>query len=99
MASRSRRYRAGHRDSTLVQGGRTNSAPGAPTPFPAAIVDRFSDALCALTVVHHSLSAREIGGVGDEEVVLRQTLDVLKSIYSDLDLWSGQLARADGGSA
>lgn len=55
---------------------------------PEALSDaraRFSDALSLLTVVHGSLSAKELPGTGDEEVVLRYALDMLRAAYNALD--------------
>lgn len=49
------------------------------------LLGRFSDALSLITVVHRSLSARESGPIGDEEVALGRAIDELKAVYNELD--------------
>ncbi|HZT01908.1 MAG TPA: hypothetical protein VFA39_06565 [Steroidobacteraceae bacterium] len=50
-----------------------------------------SDAISMITVIHHSLEAKEIAEVGDEEVALRYGLALLRAAYSALDLASLRL--------
>lgn len=52
---------------------------------PGDLLGRFSDALSILAVAQGSLAAKEISGTGDEEVVLRQALCALRTIYSEFD--------------
>jgi hypothetical protein len=47
------------------------------------ILGRFSDALAVVTVVHRSLSGREVAGV--EESALRTGLAMLRAVYNELD--------------
>ena len=46
---------------------------------------RFSDALSLLTVIHGSLSAKELPGTGDEEVALRYARDMFRAAYNARD--------------
>lgn len=47
-----------------------------------------SDAIAVVTVAHRSLEAKEIAEVGDEEVVLRYAISLLRSAYTALDMAS-----------
>lgn len=72
----------------------TDFESGPRAPATSSVPDIFtllgdlSDAIAVVTVVHHSLAAREINAVGDEEVVLRYALTLLRAAYSALDLAS-----------
>ncbi|MGH2449508.1 MAG: hypothetical protein ACRDFS_13020 [Chloroflexota bacterium] len=85
--------RDGHRSTLLgrASGARdTVEKPPAPEAEVASaalmdILGDFSNALSLLAVAHGSLSAKELGGTGDEEVAIHHALDALKAVYSDLD--------------
>jgi hypothetical protein len=57
------------------------------------LLGELSDAIAIVTVAHRSLEAREIGSVGDETVVLRYALSLLRAAYTGLDLASGRARR------
>jgi hypothetical protein len=85
VAQSVRGRRNGHARGAVA--GRPVSAfsPAGLVPSPSDPLSRFSDALSLLAVAHSSLSAKELGGTGDEEVAIRHALDALKGIYCDLD--------------
>lgn len=78
-----------------------SSEPGPPTEATAGsaadcpdflqLLGDLSDAISVITVVHHSLEAKEIAEVGDEEVALRHGLALLRAAYSALDMASLRL--------
>lgn len=55
-------------------------------PSMAELLERFSDARCFLECAVHSLSARDAGAyAGPEFVCLIHGLNLLRSVYNDLD--------------
>jgi len=66
-------------------------SPGAPTvrAVPTsdlnATLGDLSDAISVVTVVDRSLAAQELAGAGDEEVILRHALSLLRTVYERLD--------------
>jgi hypothetical protein len=57
-------------------------------PDLATLLGNLSDAIAVVTVAHRSLEAKEIAEVGDEEVVLRYAISLLRSAYTALDVAS-----------
>lgn len=55
--------------------------------FPT-LLGELSDAIAVVAVAHRSLEAKEIGEVGDEEVVLRYAISLLRRAYTALDMAS-----------
>jgi hypothetical protein len=55
------------------------------TATPAAILARFSDARCVLECGVRCLEDRQDGAASEEAVCLRLALDLLTSVYDDLD--------------
>jgi hypothetical protein len=47
-----------------------------------------SDAIAVITVARRSLESKEIAEVGDEEVVLRYAISLLRRAYTALDVAS-----------
>ena len=70
----------------------TEAAEGSPAaagrPDLLELLGELSDAISVVTVVHHSLEAKEIAEVGDEEVALRHGLALLRAAYGALDMAS-----------
>lgn len=64
-----------------------NSGPPgeADRPDLPTLLGELSDAIAVVTVVHHSLEAKEIGKVGDEEATLRYAISLLRRAYTALD--------------
>lgn len=58
------------------------------------LLGNLSDAISVITVVHHSLEAKEIAEAGDEEVALRHGLALLRAAYSALDMASLRLGES-----
>ena len=73
----------------------TGAAEGSPAaadrPDFLELLGDLSDAISVITVVHHSLEAKEIAEGGDEEVALRHGLALLRAAYSALDMASLRL--------
>jgi hypothetical protein len=57
-------------------------------PDLATLLGNLSDAIAVVTVAHRSLEAKQIAEVGDEEVVLRYAVSLLRSAYTALDMAS-----------
>jgi hypothetical protein len=75
-----RRARSGR-----VRRSRRRARDARAAPEGADVLGRFSDALSLLNVAQNSLSAKEIFGMGDEVVAIRDAADVLRRIYSEID--------------
>jgi hypothetical protein len=54
-------------------------------PDLTTLLGDLSDAISVVTVVDRSLAGQELTGAGDEEVTLRHTLALLRSVYDRLD--------------
>ncbi len=67
------------------------SPAAADRPDLLELLGDLSDAISIITVVHHSLEAKEIAKAGDEEVALRHGLALLRAAYSALDVASLRL--------
>jgi len=67
-------------------GAAGGSRSAAERPDFLELLGDLSDAISVITVVHHSLEAKEIAEVGDEEVALRLGLALLRAAYSALDM-------------
>jgi hypothetical protein len=52
------------------------------------LLGKLSDAIAVVTVAQRSLEAKEIAEAGDEEVVLRYAISLLRTAYSALDIAS-----------
>lgn len=76
------------RDWSTREGSGTQTSDGSSGSDLPGLLGDLSDAIAVVTVVHRSLEAKEIANVGEEEVVLRYAISLLRTTYNRLDMES-----------